>query len=158
MVVTYNSSRSDVWRAYWYSWRHSHRMKAIQLALFGFVFLSGRSWLSSTSIDSTTRSVGALVIACLATVFLPVYPLLRFKPEKRMLSISPAGISTTIGRLSGEIPWTQVARIASVAQCTYVVGKNGNSFSIPNGAFSSEQDRTTFLRQATQWWHEARAV
>jgi hypothetical protein len=48
-----------------------------------------------------------------------------------------------------------IARIAPDTRCVYIVGKSGNSFGIPNSAFSSVSERDQFLRLANEWWEDA---
>jgi hypothetical protein len=31
----YKANRSDIWHAYWYTWRHNIRMNVLQLLVFG---------------------------------------------------------------------------------------------------------------------------
>jgi hypothetical protein len=102
------------------------------------------------------RLSGAFIVASLAMLLLAVYPLLRFERDERTLTISTMGIATTIGKLAGDIPWVKIALVAPVGERIYIVGKNGNSFAIPRGAFGSDTERAEFLQRATQWWNEAR--
>jgi hypothetical protein len=156
MVIRYKANRSDIWHAYWYTWRHSIRMNVLRLLLFGWVFFVAQSWLQGVLVTPVWRLSGAFVVASLAMLLLAVYPLLRFKREERALTISTTGIATTIGKLSGDLPWGKIALLAPVGARIYIVGKNGNSFAIPRSAFGSDPERAEFLRRATEWWNEAR--
>jgi hypothetical protein len=99
---------------------------------------------------------GALIVASLAILLLAVYPFLRFKRDERTLTISTTGIVTSIGNLTGDVPWVKISRVTPVGDCIYIMGKNGNSFAIPRRAFRSDTERAEFLQRATQWWNEAR--
>jgi hypothetical protein len=103
-------------------------MNALRLLLFGWVFLVAESWLRGVLAIRVWRLSGAFIAASLAMLLLAVYPLLRFKRDERTLTISTTGIATTIGTLSGDIPWVTVALVAPVGERIYVVGKSGNSF------------------------------
>src|SRR5439155_21617705 len=124
--------------------------------LFGWVFLVVWSQLTGSSVGLVWRVCGALVVACLAMLLMALYPMLRFKRDERTLTISTSGIATTIGSLSGDVPWTKVGRIQSAARWIYIFGPNANSFTIPHRAFATEIQRAEFLRRATLWWADAR--
>jgi hypothetical protein len=155
MIVQYRLSRQDVWRVYWHVWRHSWKMKLMQLFLFLLTLVSARSWLGEVPVPPWAQTLAAVAIASLVVAAMPLLPLLRFKPEERTLRIDPAGLATSIGRLSGNIAWTDIARITSERQCLYIVGRSGNSFAIPDAAFATDSHRAEFARLATTWWDTA---
>lgn len=157
MVIRYKVSRSDIWHAYWNTWRHGVRLNILRLFIFGCAFLVAEAWLRGPLAAPAWRFAGAGVIAFLAILFLAVYPLLRFKPDERTLTISPTGIATTIGKRSGDVPWSKIARIAPAGGRIYIIGRSGNSFAVPRDAFGSDAQRTEFLQRATEWWTEARS-
>jgi hypothetical protein len=86
------------------------------------------------------------VLACL-----PLYPQLKFKPQRRVLSIDDQGISTTIGRLSGQLPWSKVDFVRTTEHSVYIVGKNLNAFIVPQRAFLSTQQRDEFVKLCQGW-------
>jgi hypothetical protein len=155
MEIQYKAERSDVRQAYWRTWR-SIRMNVLRALIFGSVFIMASAQASAVASTPFGRLGVATLAAVLALVLLSVYPMLRFKPDERTLRISPEGIRTTIGARSGEIPWRKVARIEPAERCTFIVGKDGNSFTIPHRAFASEGVRAEFLQRATRWLDEAR--
>jgi hypothetical protein len=128
----------------------------LRVLLFGLVFFVAWSQLVESSVGPVWRFCGALLVALLAILLLAVYPMLRFKQDERTLTISTSGITTTIGNLSGDVPWSKVGRIEHAERCIYIFGQNGNSFTIPHRAFPTENQRAEFLRRATQWWDDAR--
>jgi len=151
MVIRYTSTRSDVWRAYWQTWRHSPKLNVLRLFIFGWAFFVAWSQLTAFSMGPFWRLFSALALALTAMLLMAVYPLLRFKSDERALTISTSGIATRIGNLSGDVPWSKVARIVPTDECIYIQGRSGNSFAIPRRAFSTEKDREEFVRLATQW-------
>lgn len=157
MTIRYKATRSDVWSAYWYTWRHSVRLNVVRLLLFGWAFFMAHGWLTGTTVEPALRVPFALGIALSVMVLLAIYPLLRFKKDERTLTISPAGLATTIGTKSGDVPWNKVARVAVAGDCIYIVGKNGNSFTVPRHAFDGDAQRTEFLERCTGWWKGAQA-
>jgi hypothetical protein len=155
MIIRYKANRSDVWRAYWYTWRHSTRLNVLRLVVFAWMFFVAHAWLRGAVTAPGWRVAGAGGVASVVMLLLAVYPLLRFKPNERTLSISPTGIVTAIGKQRGEIPWGRIARVALVEERLYILGKSGNAFVFPRDAFASDTERTEFLQRATQWWNEA---
>src|SRR5262245_42924787 len=129
MVITYRAERSDVWHAYWRTWRNSARLNALRVLIFGLVFFWAH--VMAWSVGPTARVGVALAAAIGVIVLLPLYPMLRFKHDERTLTIAPSGIATTIGGKSSEIPWRKMARIEPNERCIYIFAKNGNSFTIP---------------------------
>src|SRR5262249_22250521 len=145
------------WQAYWRTWRHSTRLNVLRLLLFSWVFFVGRSQMNE-SWTPAWRVGGALLCVVLTMLLLAIYPIVRFKSAERTLTISPSGMETTIGKLSGNIPWKKVGAIEPSGRCIYIFGLNGNSFAVPHRAFLSVEQRSEFLRRANQWWNEARRV
>jgi hypothetical protein len=92
-------------------------------------------------------SQGTLALGCgiLSIVWMPIYPLLKFKPQTRVLEISAAGFSTTIGKIAAERSWQEVASITEADGNIVILGKNGNAFIVPPRAFESETARQVFL-------------
>ena len=129
-------------------------MAAISIVLF----VEAISVLQDGSLGFASRSIWTMLLLLLALVGSPLYPLLRFKSDERVLQIGPHGISTTIGKKTGEVAWSAVARVASEGQRVYIVGKAGNSFVVPFEAFSNDAERNQFIQLATQWLNEARAA
>jgi hypothetical protein len=152
MTITYALKRSDIWDTYWFTWRNGWKLRGAQLVIAGCAFVVAISWLTEGRPASTSQILEALGIALLSILWLPVYPLLRYKPQQRMLTIGPQGIVTSIGDRSGEIPWAAIDRVQVDGNRLYVVGKSGNAFAIPSTAFSSNEERDEFLAQATLFW------
>lgn len=155
MTIEYRSNRAEITAAYWFTWRHSWRMRLVQAWMATVVFLCVSSLLRSPgrTFGSTVLPSALWAVAVLA--LLPLYPQLRFKSQLRRLTIDPGGIHTTIGALKGDISWRRVASITTIGDRTYVIGKNLNSFIIPERAFSGAEQRSEFVRSAETWWQTA---
>lgn len=118
---------------------------AIGLALLHLVLIASRKTV-------TTHDILIAVIWGVGLfVFLPVWLFLRAKTQLRTLSISPDGISTTIGKFSGEVRWDKVREVKDAGTFVLITGKNGNFFFVPNRAFASHEDRARFLKLCNQW-------
>ncbi len=155
MTIEYRSKRSEIAAAYWFTWRHSWRMRFFQAVIAIPVFLWSTSLLRSPerTLSSTLALSTFWTVAVLA--LLPLYPQLRFKSQVRRLTIDTSGIHTTIGALSGDIPWRRVASLITVGDRTYIMGANLNSFVIPARAFSDIGQRNEFIGMAETWWNAA---
>src|SRR6476469_116809 len=109
MVVKYRLKRSDIWTAYWRG--GSLKLNVFRVVMTLLLFMAAISWARDPSSSIAARVAGAVFTACVAILLSPIYPLLRFKSDERILEIGPSGIATTIGRRSGNIAWKDVARI-----------------------------------------------
>jgi hypothetical protein len=152
MTIEYQSRRAEVAAAYWFTWRRSWRMRIMQAWIALAVFLCASSVLQSPGQSFRSTALPSALWTVAALAFLPHYPQLTFKSQLRRLTIDPVGIHTTIGALRGDIPWRRVASITTVGDRTYVIGKNLNSFIIPERAFSGVEQRSEFIRSAETWW------
>jgi hypothetical protein len=155
MLVRYRVTRSQIWRSYWYVWRHIARIRIIHAAIF-LAVLNIVVLLQADRNAALPERLAIAVIAGLAVIaWFPLHPQLLFKPEERTLRIQPDGIWTTIGAKSGDIPWTAVDRIAVETDCVYIIGTSGNAFGIPTHAFDNDAQRMEFVERATAWWRQA---
>jgi len=156
MVVKYRLKRSDIWTAYWRG--GSLKLNVFRVVMTALLFMAAISWARDPSSSVAARVAGAVFTACVAILLSPIYPLLRFKSDERILEIGPSGIATTIGRRSGNIAWKDVARIESNANRVYIIGKTGNSFVVPCEAFADDVEQVRFTELATQWLNSAQAA
>lgn len=157
MTVTYALRRRDVWNAYWFTWRTGWTLKLSQLFIVGCIFFVVVSRRAVGRPPNRADVVVAAIWAIPVLLFLPIYPLLRFKSQMRTLTISPQGIHTQIGNLSREISWRAIGRMRREGDRLYIVGKTGNSFAVPDHAFSSTLDRDAFETAAREWWKTSAA-
>jgi hypothetical protein len=82
---------------------------------------------------------------------MPAILVIRAKTEERVLELMPDGIKTSIGRLSGTVPWSSIAFVHDVGGFVVIGGKNTNAFLIPSRAFASPDERTQFVSRAHAW-------
>jgi hypothetical protein len=151
VTIRYILKRADVWRAYWHQWRSSWKLKAAQAVIAVSVFYAVVTRLAGAQPAQPHQFLWAALATFGVLAILPIYPLIRFKPHERTLTITIEGISTTIGKRQGEIPWSRIESVTSEAERIYIVGKNQNSFTIPDHAFASAQARDIFLATAQRW-------
>lgn len=89
-----------------------------------------------------------------AILFMVLYPQLRFKPQKRILTLDAGGVSTVIGRRSRTRTWAEISSIAEDGDLIILRTANGNAFIIPPRAFQAAAERDEFLAFA----HQAKAT
>jgi hypothetical protein len=92
----------------------------------------------------------AALWAIVTLLFIPLWLWIRTKTETRHLKIDEFGLSTTIGKMTGKIPWSRVSVVSDLGDFIFLGGKNMNFFLIPNRAFSEGQDRTQLMKMAKQ--------
>lgn len=149
MTVRYALSRGEMMTAMWYSARYSGRLRRRILVLPAFVAVAsligayvGRHVITTADLMiAAAWGVGALLL-------MPMLVAARTKTQERVLELTPEGITTTLGRLSGAVPWRAVAFVHDVGQFVVIAGHNMNAFLVPNRAFDDEQQRTDFMNQA----------
>ena len=152
MTVQYSSSRRDIASWYWHSLRHNRKHLAawvLSLLVIGVLtFLSERQ----SGTVSTLRAIGISCVWIVAlALFFALYPQLRFKPQRRTLTIAPDGVSTTIGTHAKTYRWSDVASVMERGDHVYVGLKNLNAFVVPPRAFSSAEARRDFIRLCREW-------
>jgi hypothetical protein len=87
-----------------------------------------------------------LALACgfLSILWMPLVPLLMFKPEVRTLEVNQEGISSKIGKRSGKRSWREILSITEDSGCIIFQVRNGNAFIVPPRAFDTIEDRQRF--------------
>jgi hypothetical protein len=120
------------------------------------VYSAGASLLASAAggVFSKPLTAGDFLTfawAAGALAFMPLWLFIRGKTEVRTLTAASDGISTQIGRLSGNIPWSQVKVVTDTGSHVLVARTNGNAFIIPSRAFEGPDQKVQFLREAEAW-------
>lgn len=157
MTITYYSSRREVADWYWFMWRRSTTLKLRQLCIAAGVFMTAWLFQIRATVSPMARGLVATAVTLVALAFLPLYPLLMFKPQERRLTIEEEGVSTSIGALHGKVPSREVAEIVSRGDTLYIVRNNLNAFVIPLRAFATDDQRDAFQKAAKGWLHRAHA-
>lgn len=98
-TVSYVSTRREVWRYYWRAWARPAGLWVVHVLIGLMVALvrtpSGTLPLS----DSFVGTWLAATLVCM--VVFPLYPLVRFKPQRRILTVDETGWTTEIGKVRG---------------------------------------------------------
>jgi hypothetical protein len=152
MVIEYTAKSRDIAALYSYTRKHS-----IKHALISYGMPIAMAVLLLAEMRSFTPSLNLadwIIALVWGTLFFFLYPLflrLRTKKSKRTLTIQPDKLSTQIGKLSGDVPWTKMDCLHVTDEHIFLIGKNMNGFAIPRRAFIDESQRTAFIRSCEQY-------
>ena len=73
-----------------------------------------------------------------------LFPLVKFKPQERTLSVDEEGLTTSIGQLSKSIPWAEIAEAKIAGDELIIQSRNLNAFIIPKRAFVTIEAQQNF--------------
>jgi hypothetical protein len=141
--VAYSSTRREIWRWYWQTWRRQlWKIHAAILVLTVFLLVvCVRRGGNDTERDLIVIATGgALILA-----WFVLHPQVMYKPQRRSLLIDAAGISTTIGSRSGQRRWNEISTVSEAGDAIVIQVRNGNAFIVPNRAFMSSEQREGLL-------------
>jgi hypothetical protein len=111
------------------------------------IVVTGPGLLHLTIRDLEGLFAWAFGAFCLLTVWL----FLRAKNAERTLTTSASGISTQIGPINGQVPWSKVGVVSDTRRFVLIAGRSGNAFCIPARAFENPEERKQFLTEIDQW-------
>ena len=152
MQIRYTATRQDVGALMQHNLRHSPRFW-ITLGCLALCPAALNSLLALATRGQVTRAdvVPGIIFGVIAALSLPVLVRLRTKKDERVLRISPEGIETSIGKLSGAIEWKRIASVDETPEYIFITGKSGNGFAIPSRAFADGAERADFLRRIAEF-------
>lgn len=158
MMIEYTATPKDVAALYSYTRKHSLKLALISYGLpigLAIIVLVGR--LSASHSLTLADWTIALIWGVVFFFAFPLILKLRTKKDKRTLSIQPDKLSTRIGKLSGDVPWTKVDRLYVTDEHIFVIRKNMNGFAIPRRAFGDDTQRGEFVRLCEQYIRAAKS-
>ena len=147
-TLRYRSSRSDVWRWYWRTWRAKLWRTHVLVATVAAFVLSESTF---ESINLASWGLWYLVAQLAVTALFASVPQVMFKASERVLAVSPQGWSTQIGKRSVSRTWAEVASIGDEDGRVLIAGTNGHALIIPARAFADSQYREQFVKDIQQW-------
>ena len=147
-TLRYRSSRSDVWRWYWRTWRAKLWRTHVLVATVAAFVLSESTF---ESINLASWGLWYLVAQLAVTALFASVPQVMFKASERVLAVSPQGWSTRIGKQSVSRTWAEVASIGDEDGRVLIAGTNGHALIIPARAFADSQYREQFVKDIQQW-------
>ena len=153
-VLTYHSSRREVWRWYWRSWRKKYwHLHATIAALAGAVFITPSATLAHKLLQWGS---GWLFMFPVVVFLFASWPQVKFKRSERWLAVGPSGWYTRIGAMTGSKSWREVAGVAWGEGCVLLVSVGGNALIVPARAFTDDAQMKQFARDAASWHKAAR--
>ena len=162
MEIRYSATPGDVSAVFRHNLRHSWRFRLVLagLALYPAALIAIVALVARGHITARGMLAG-LAIGLLTVVALPLIARLRTKRDERVLLVDAHGIQTSIGTLSGQVPWSEVASVNVTPEHVFITGKNANAFAIPSRAFATEEVRVAFIQQVSAFrgnGHHAPAI
>jgi len=149
VTIKYALTRTEIVRSYFRSLASSPRFVTI-IAVYSIAVGLFPLMLSG----ALSRGVGthdlmaAFAWMAGAFAFMPFWLFLRGKTSERSLTVSKSGISTQIGSVKGEVPWSKVKLVADAGEHVLIVGRTGNAFVIPARAFQGSEHKAQFIEQS----------
>jgi hypothetical protein len=141
--VQYASTRREIWLWYWRVWRaRMWKIHAMILVLTAILMMM-RVMRGGPGVGADTFLIAGLGL--LIVLWFIVHPQILFKPQVRTLTLDERGISTTIGRRSGQRRWAEIGAILEEQGTIVIQIRTGNAFIVPDRAFPSPAQRAAFL-------------
>ena len=152
ITIEYALTRGEVARSFLLAIRESpeYLRRVITLAAILAVGQACFRALSSRHFGAS-EILSAIIVFAVVLVLLPIALFVSAKAGRRTFTISPEGISTSIGTKSGQIPWKKVKLVKDGSTFILISGRSGNAFFIPNRAFVLPDARARFLEQIGAW-------
>jgi hypothetical protein len=151
ITVRYATTREDVWRYYWRAWARLNGLWRVHVAVGVLAVAIVYAVRGPGLVSSFNLTMAGVAGFLTALVLFPLWPLLRFKPQQRVLTIRATGLTTTIGSLHGELRWSDITTIRPDEQNILIVDYRSNAFVVPNRAFEDEAQRVEFVEAARRW-------
>ena len=142
-TIKYESKRSEIWKWYWQNWKA--KLWRFHVLIFTGVTFIMLIVLTFGRQPSLLNLFIALSCGALSIVWLPIFPILAFKPQMRTLTVEDSGVSTSIGTKSKVYEWKEFSRVTDENGTIVISLKNLNSFIVPQRAFETDLSRIAFL-------------
>ena len=159
MLISYASTRQEVWRFYWRSLRTN------RLHLGSWLLLVGSMGAATFEIAHTGLALsgeGAASVAILAMLasaaWLALYPQIKFKPQQRTLEVTALGISTSIAGQAKSWPWSDVRSVSREGDSIVITSRTLNAMLVPARAFASPTEADNFFVACDQWCRASQAA
>ncbi len=152
MTIKYALTRIEIFRSFLRSLQSSPKFLAMILIYLAAMAVFAVATRGAFSRSLTGRDLTvAIAWTAGAVVSMLLWLFIRGKTDERTLTASPEGISTQIGSLKGQIPWSKVKLVTQTSRHVLIVGATGNAFFIPSRAFEGPDQQTQFMTQIDHW-------
>jgi len=115
----------------------------------GLIFLEASKGFSRSFTTGDFNTICEWMIGTFC--FMVLWVFIRGKTAERTLSVSELGISTGIGLISAQVPWSKVRVISDAGEYVLIARTNGNAFFIPSRAFTGPSQKVQFIEEADRW-------
>lgn len=140
--ITYASRRGEVWRLYRRVWRQ--RLWKTHALVFILSTYAVYAVMFHDTPTAATKVLASAGLALIAPIGLALYPLIRFKPQTRTLSVDDEGLATTIGTHSSRTPWSAFTEVQDDGDAIVILRRNLNAYVVPARAFANAAAREQF--------------
>jgi hypothetical protein len=112
--------------------------------VFGVVII-GASIILFDGLPRTPLAILVVVgIGLIPVMVFALFPMLKFKPQVRVLTLDESGIATSIGHHNATIPWNEVVDVRDDGEALVIQRRNLNAFIVPARAFETSEAREQF--------------
>jgi hypothetical protein len=140
--VRYESRRSEVWQWYWRTWRRS--LWRFHLAIFLLISSTATSLMYGKVPSTVAGYILIIAIGLIPLIGFALWPMIKFKPQTRTLTVNESGIETSIGDKNVKVGWDEFTYFKREASLIVIQRRNLNSFLVPSRAFKTENDEEEF--------------
>lgn len=169
-TLMYRLERRELMKWYWWAWCQPRGLWSYWLVVWLAVVAVCYFFRVAVHPRAPVDLALFLAIAFGICVFFILYPQIMYKARERVLRATEVGLDTSIGAVSGNRSWKDIASITdrgSYIAITVAGGIplgffwlrtfNGNAFIIPNRAFGGSSERLAFL-ETIRTWHAKHAL
>lgn len=157
MEIAYSLTRPEIVLSFLRSLASSPKLFARILI---YCFLLGAVWTELSggfSRGLTLLAAGFVLLWAIGTLcILVLFLFLTAKTAQRTMTVTERGISTTIGKLHGQVAWRKVSDVRDAGNHILIMGLSGNSFFIPDRAFGSPDQKAQFIADIRDWRNNAK--
>ena len=152
--LRYCSSRAEIWRLYWSTWRS--KLWIIHLFIAATIALPVANAIGKP-INLPVYLLTLAVVLPVVIIFFAAWPQVAFKSKERALRVGPDGWSTQIGSISGSRTWSEITSVKENPESLVITSKSGNALVVPLRALPDQSSWLQFVRDA-QTWHQRHVV
>jgi YcxB-like protein len=85
-----------------------------------------------------------IAIGLIPLIGFALWPMIKFKPQTRTLTVNESGIETSVGDKKGKVSWNEFIYFKREPGLIVLQRRNLNSFLVPSRAFKTENDEEEF--------------
>ncbi|WP_395334997.1 YcxB family protein [Novosphingobium sp. BL-8H] len=141
-TVKYVSRRSEVMGWYWRMWRR--QLWKTHLFVFMAVVISASFSIFDRAPSTLLELLWVAGIGLVPIAGFALFPLVKFKPQERTLVVDEAGLKTSIGKISKNVSWEEIASADMAGDNLIIENRNLNALIVPKRAFETPEAQKDF--------------